>query len=307
MFQHIPYVKLAIVAVFVVSTVYVHRRGRVRLGFWRQLTDHSTFMAPINCLMYLCSRLPARPYLPAEEFKELRLLDEHWVEIREEARRLAAAGEIKASDKFDDAGFNSFFKTGWTRFHLKWYDRDAHPSARALCPVTTGLLQRLPTVKAAMFAALPPGARLVMHRDPFAGSLRYHLGLSTPNSDACCISVDGIDYSWRDGQSVIFDETYLHHAENRSDRMRIILFCDVERPLTNGLARAVNRFIGSTLIRSAAAPNADGDRTGGLNRAFAYIQQVRLLGKRIKARSRPIYYMLKWLMFGGLLVWWLWP
>ncbi|MGK3430104.1 hypothetical protein ACSLO7_30610, partial [Klebsiella pneumoniae] len=36
--------------------------------------------------------------------------------------------QIKAADKYNDAGFNSFFKTGWKRFYLKWYE-DAHPSA----------------------------------------------------------------------------------------------------------------------------------------------------------------------------------
>ncbi|PTT93429.1 lipid A hydroxylase LpxO [Pelomonas sp. HMWF004] len=298
--------KLAIVAVFVASTLYVHFRGRVRLRFFRQLMDHSTFMAPINCLMYLFSRLPAKPYLPVNGFPELKLLEDHWQEIRAEAHQLAQAGEIKKSDKYNDAGFNSFFKTGWTRFHLKWYG-DAHPSARELCPVTTGLLQRIPTVKAAMFAALPPGGRLVTHRDPFAGSVRYHLGLVTPNDDRCYISVDGERYSWRDGQGVIFDETYLHYAENQSDQMRIILFCDVERPLNNPVARAFNHFVSHTLIRAAAAPNSDTDTTGGINKAFAYVQQVRMFGKRIKARSRLAYYGLQWLIFGGLLIWWLWP
>lgn len=304
--MNIPYIKLAIVAVFVASTAYVHFRGRVRLRFFRQLMDHSTFMAPINCLMYLFSKLPARPYLPVAGFPELKLLEDHWQDIRAEAFKLAETGEIKKSDKYDDAGFNSFFKTGWTRFHLKWYG-DAHPSAKALCPVTTALLQRIPTVKAAMFAALPPGGRLVTHRDPFAGSVRYHLGLVTPNDDRCYISVDGERYSWRDGQGVIFDETYLHYAENQSEQMRIILFCDVERPLNNPLARRFNRFISHTLIRAAAAPNSDTDRTGGINRLFAYVQQVRLFGKRIKARSRFAYYGLQWLIFGGLLVWWLMP
>lgn len=302
----LPYIKLSIVAIFVASTVYVHFRGRVRLKFFRQLMDHSTFMAPINCLMYMFSRLPAKPYLPVSGFPELQLLQDHWQEIRDEARLLAEAGEIKKSDKYNDAGFNSFFKTGWTRFHLKWYD-EAHASAKALCPVTTGLLQRIPTVKAAMFAALPPGGRLVTHRDPFAGSVRYHLGLATPNDDRCYISVDGERYSWRDGEGVIFDETYLHYAENQSEQMRIILFCDVERPLNNPLARAFNRFISHTLIRAASSPNSDTDRTGGINKAFAYVQQVRLFGKRIKARSRFAYYGLQWLIFGGLLVWWLWP
>ena len=42
-----------------------------------------------------------------------------------------------------------------------------------------------------MFAVLPPGGKLGAHRDPFAGSLRYHLGLVTPNSDKCRILVDG--------------------------------------------------------------------------------------------------------------------
>ena len=72
----------------------------------------------------------------------LKLLEDHWQDIRAEAFKLAEAGEIKKSDKYNDAGFNSFFKTGWTRFHLKWYG-DAHPSARQLCPVTTELLQRI--------------------------------------------------------------------------------------------------------------------------------------------------------------------
>ncbi|MFX5494559.1 aspartyl/asparaginyl beta-hydroxylase domain-containing protein, partial [Acinetobacter baumannii] len=76
--------------------------------------------------------------------------------------------------------------------------------------------------------------------------------------------------SWRDGEGVIFDETYLHYAENQSDQMRIILFCDVERPLNNPLARAFNRFISHTLIRAAAAPNSATDKTGGINKAFAY-------------------------------------
>lgn len=300
----IPYLKLAVLGIFAVCTTQVHRRGSVCLGFWRQLSDHSTFMAPIHCVMYLFSGEPNRPFPDTAAFPQLRLLEGHWESIRDEAYRLASAGQIKASDKYDDAGFNSFFKTGWTRFHLKWYD-EAHPSARALCPLTTALLQQIPSVKAAMFAALPPGARLVTHRDPFAGSLRYHLGLATPNSDDCFLCVDGEKYSWRDGQGVVFDETYLHHAENRTPQMRIILFCDVERPLTNGIARNFNRFISQTLIRAAAAPNAAIDRTGGVNRAFAHVQRVRLLGKRIKARSRFGYYLLKWLLFGGPILWWL--
>ncbi len=79
-----------------------------------------------------------------------------------------------------------------------------------------------------MFAMLPPGSTLTLHRDPYAGSLRYHLGLDTPNDDGCTIVVDGERYSWRDGEDVVFDETYLHWAENTTQKDRIILFCDIE-------------------------------------------------------------------------------
>src|SRR4051812_49977658 len=90
------------------------------------------------------------------------------------------------------------------------------------------------------FAMLPPGGDLGRHRDPFAGSLRYHLGLVTPNNDRCRIFVDGQPYAWRDGEAVLFDETFIHWAENRTDVDRLILFCDVERPLRSRIAARLN-------------------------------------------------------------------
>ena len=96
--------------------------------------------------------------------------------------KLAEQKKIQASEKKDDIGFNSFFKYGWKRFYLKWYDAK-HPSAEKLCPKSVSILKTVPTVKAAMFAELPSGGKLNPHRDPYAGSLRYHLGLDTPNSE----------------------------------------------------------------------------------------------------------------------------
>ena len=104
-------------------------------------------------------------------------------------------------------------------------------------------MNAIPNVHGAMFAMLPPGAKLGAHRDPFAGSLRYHLGLVTPNSDDCFIIVDGEKCVWRDGEAIMFDETFIHTAENRTDQNRIILFCDVERPMRFGFMRAMNCWV----------------------------------------------------------------
>ncbi|WP_230492487.1 aspartyl/asparaginyl beta-hydroxylase domain-containing protein [Martelella alba] len=276
--------KYFILLMFILCAVYVHYRGRVRFGFWRQLADHSTFVSPINVFMYSFSASPLTPFLKPEVLPELAALRANWRMIRDEGMALMALREIKVSDKYNDAGFNSFFKTGWKRFYLKWYE-ESHPSAAALCPKTTALLRALPSVKAAMFAELPDGSRLPRHRDPYAGSLRYHLGLITPEDDRCFIEVDGQRYSWRDGQDVLFDETYIHYAENQSGRPRLILFCDIERPMRHRWAQSVNHWLGRHLLSAAVAPNNDTDRTGAVNRAFKYIYAVRKVGKALKKKK----------------------
>ena len=254
--------KWVVVFVYLTAILTVHLRGRVRFSLSRQLLDHSSIVAPMNLFMYLLSGVPHTPYLPIKSFP--------------------------AAQKNDDAGFNSFFKNGWKRFYLKWYDA-RHPSAELYCPKTVALLRTIPSVKAAMFAELGPAGKLNEHRDPFAGSLRYHLGLVTPNDDRCFIEVDGQRYSWRDGQAIVFDEC----ASNR-----IILFCDIERPMRYRWAQAINRWLGRTLMTAASSPNETGDKTGGINKAFRYVWLAGQYRRKLKAWSRPLYYTIK----GGLIL-----
>ncbi|GFM79447.1 aspartyl beta-hydroxylase [Pseudomonas cichorii] len=261
--------KASILMLFLCSTLYVHLRGKARLPLLRQFVNHSALFAPYNTLMYLFSRVPSKPYLDRSKFPELDILKDNWETIRDEAMHLFDEGYIRAAEKNNDAGFGSFFKKGWKRFYLKWYDK-ALPSAETLCPKTVALVNSIPNVKGAMFALLPGDSHLNPHRDPFAGSLRYHLGLSTPNSDACRIFVDGQEYSWRDGEDVMFDETYVHWVKNETQTTRVILFCDVERPLTNGFMTRINRSVSAFLGRATAPQNLDDERVGGINRAYAF-------------------------------------
>lgn len=287
------HLKFLLIALFLASVLYVHYRGRVRHGIGRQLTDHSTFLAPVNALFYLFSRVPSRPFLEEHYFPELRTLTDNWQAIRDEGIRLLDEGHVRGAACYNDLGFNSFFRTGWKRFYLKWYD-DPLPSAARMCPQTVGLLNAIPNVHGAMFALLPPGGRLVRHRDPFAGSLRYHLGPDTPNSDDCFIEVDGVRRGWRDGQAMIFDETFIHYAENKTGNTRLILFCDVDRPLSGAVPRAVSRLITNHVVKTTATENMEGDAVGIANRAFGVLYRVRLAGKQLKAWNRKVYYGLKY-------------
>jgi beta-hydroxylase len=285
--------KYAIIALYASAILFVHFRGKARLPFFRQIFDHSSVVSPLNIFIYLFSKVPTNTaYLPLNDFKGLQLLQDNWEMIRDEALALEQLDKIKAAEKNDDAGFNSFFKKGWKRFYLKWYEAN-HPSAAQFCPKTVALLKQVPEVKAAMFTELPPGAKLNPHRDPFAGSLRYHLGLVTPNDDRCFINVNTENYSWRDGQGVMFDETYIHWALNDSNETRIILLCDIERPMKYRWAQAVNRWLGRVVMTAASSPNETGDQTGGINKVFRFFWAVGKYRRKLKAFSRPLYHVIK--------------
>jgi beta-hydroxylase len=294
--------KFLVFYVFLLSSLYIHFRGQVKIKLRRHLGNHATLLAPYNVLMYWFSKVPAKPLIEVNTFPELAQLRDNWQVIREEALNLYNEGHIRAATGQNDVGFNSFFKHGWKRFYVKWYGEPL-PSALQQCPRTVALIESIPSVHAAMFTMLPPGGKLNPHRDPFAGSLRYHLGLATPNSDDCRIFVDGIPYAWRDGEDVVFDETYIHWVENKTDQARLILFCDVERPLKSRFMRAFNHLFSTTVIRASATQNVETEHVGGINRFYAATGHASSWMKQLKKKSKLAYRLVQAAIVAVLFYW----
>lgn len=291
---------------FVAGSLYFHFRGRLRFKLRRQLGDYSTLLSPYNAFAALCTKGGSRPVHDTAERPELRLLRENWQVIRDEALALMQDGQVRRTDREDDVVFHSFMKRGWKRFYLQWY-RGPLPSARRLCPRTVALLEQLPTVHGAMFTVLEPHSRLGKHRDPFAGTLRYHLGLSTPNSDDCRLLLDGQLLSWRDGQDLLFDSSYVHGARNDTDAPRVVLFCDVERPMRGRVSGAINRFFVKRVVPVTQVPNLPGDPVGLGNRLFLALRPVRSGIRTLKERTPALYYGLQYAVPLALLAWLVWP
>lgn len=281
-----------VLLVFILSALVVHFRSPVRLSLRRQLASHATLFAPWNLLMYHFSAVPTNAYPAREHFPAAEQFRSHWEEMRDEALGLFDEGHIRASLAGDDASFASFFKAGWKRFYVKWYG-DPLPSAEALCPKTVALVNRIPSCRAAMFAVLAPDSELKAHRDPYAGSLRYHLGLVTPNSEACHIVVNGESHAWRDGEDVIFDETWVHWVENRTDQKRIIFFADLERPLRSPLLSRLNHALGSFMGRITASPNQANEPAGAVNRLFGALRRQRERSRGLKKRHPRLFKLVK--------------
>ena len=299
---------LAAVSAFILgSFFYVFRyRGAVRYASVREYVRKGWPMfTPLNCLLYLFTQKRARQvFMDLRDFPELGLLQQNWQVIRDEVMQLYEKGYFaKTSDPgsaaYFDVGFRTFYKYGWSKFYLRWYGH-THKSAQLLCPRTVELLSGMKSVNGAMFSLLPVGSQLTRHLDPLAVSLRYHLGLSTPNSDACFINVDGQQYSWRDGRAALFDITYLHYARNDSNAPRLILMCDVERPL-NFIGTAIN-FVYKGLARLTVVPNIEGDYQGFANRAFSTIAPLLARSRGLKKTNRPLYKLIKFAFNAALLV-----
>ena len=274
-----------------VACCYVHLRGRARLRFSRQLLDHSGIFAPYNVLMYAFSAVPAKPILDRPQFPHLDPLRDGWRTIREEALHLFDEGYIRAAEKHNDASFDSFFKEGWKRFYLKWYGEPL-PSAQALCPNTVALLETIPSVKAAMFALLPPGSKLNPHRDPFAGSLRYHLGLDHAELRRLpdLRRRRAVFLARRRGHRVRRDVRALGREQDRPDARDPVL----RRRASAAHAGRCARSTASSAACSARRPRRRTSRPSASARSTGCMRFAHRVGERKKAfkRRHPLGYKL---------------
>ena len=193
--------KFIVLYVFIASAMYVHYRGRVRHGFFRQLTDHSTLMAPYNALMYLFSAVPNRPYVEVEPVSGARSRSPT-IGRRSATRRCSSSTKDASAPRRRttiSASIRSS-RRGWKRFYVKWYDEPL-PSAKALCPKTVELVSRSRASTRRCSRCCRPAASSARIAIRSRARCAITWASSTPNSDSCRIVVDGEPYFWRDGEA----------------------------------------------------------------------------------------------------------
>jgi beta-hydroxylase len=171
-------------------------------------------------------------------FPNHNLLKDNWTHIRDEAINIYNSGNTSIIK--NDMFFKNIADDKWKRFYIKWYGPITN-EAYKLCPITCKLIEQLPEIKLAMFSILEPGSKITPHAGPFKGCIRYHLGLNCPEESF--IIVDGIRYTWKNGEDVLFDDTFIHEVKNESNDTRIILFCDIERKMKEPISTFIDKLI----------------------------------------------------------------
>jgi beta-hydroxylase len=130
----------------------------------------------------------------------------------------------------------------WKSFIFHGYGYWAEENCRR-CPETTKLLREIPGLTLAFFSILSPGKHIPAHRGAYKGLVRAHLGLIVPEpSTGTRMRVGESVVHWKEGECVLFDDTFNHEVWNETDGLRAVLIIDVPRPWPGPLA-AVNRAL----------------------------------------------------------------
>lgn len=177
------------------------------------------------------SRVGRQPFLEPAAFPWVKAVESATPDI---VRELASVQASEVIPNFQDISVDQLEITTddkWKTFFFYGYGhREEQNCAR--CPATEQALRKIPGMMTAMFSILSPDKVIPPHRGPYNGVLRYHLGLVVPDEGRHSgIRVGNETRAWQVGQSLVFDDTYDHEAWNHSQRQRVVLFVDIERPL----------------------------------------------------------------------------
>jgi beta-hydroxylase len=163
-------------------------------------------------------------YQDPQKYPFLRALEGNWQAILAEYRAIAAGPEMHAWPE------GQLYEGRWDTFGLYAFGMKQPANCRR-CPVTAGLVERVPGLVMAGFSRLAPGTHIKPHVG-YGGwaqyVLRCHLGLAVP--EGCAMRVGPETRGWREGRATVFCDATEHEVWNRGAAERVVLLLDFRNP-----------------------------------------------------------------------------
>ncbi|CAE6914323.1 ASPH [Symbiodinium sp. KB8] len=181
--------------------------------------------------------LRSQPWYPSSQFELCRRLESAYDAIKAELLALS-----NVQNDWSRVGGRAVHDGGliasgdWQEVILLG-DSEQCFANRLRCPATSAVLSSRPEVAEcarlgvgeALFSLLKPHTKLRTHCGPTNMRLTCHLGLIIP--DGChIIAGSGPPRIWKEGACTVFDDSYEHSVENRSDNNRIVLLVNFWHP-----------------------------------------------------------------------------
>lgn len=186
------------------------------------------------------SKNPAYFY-NASDFKFLQPLVDHVDVIRNELLKLL---EMKQDPEwlrtFPDYVKSESFKA-WKVFSFNFFSMK-FPSHAALCPQTAELIYSIPEIMSCDFSFMEPHTHILPHKGYSKMVLRCHIPLIVPDEELCAIRVGNETRHWKEGELMVFDDSFDHEAWNKSDAKRVVLMFDIPNPAWGYTAYEISKY-----------------------------------------------------------------
>jgi aspartate beta-hydroxylase len=211
--------------------------------------------------------LPAGPYHDPNLQPWAERLAKLYQPIREEACRILAEDgrwadflTLRPGMKPEDYLLGQGHAPAWEALFFYRNGR-RYADTHARCPVTSAFLESTDLCRIEdeapeiCFSVLRAGTTILPHHGVTNVRLVMHLPLIAPPQ--CALHVFGAHpHEWREGELVMFDDTYKHEAWNRSDSIRIVLLMDCWNPHLSSVERAALTDIIGMIRRLSTAARA---------------------------------------------------
>lgn len=197
--------------------------------------------------------LPPGPYHDPMLQPWAATLRDAWQEIRDEAADLLREDRDfesflglkpgqKAPGQIGGAAENAAWDAFFFYNHGKRFDAN-----HERCPRTSALLESIELCRIAneapeiCFSLIRPQSTILPHYGVTNVRLVFHLPLIVPPD--CALSAGGVEHHWREGEPMLFDDTYQHEAWNRSNQPRLILLMDCWNPYLTEAEKEASRHV----------------------------------------------------------------
>lgn len=182
--------------------------------------------------------LAPRPWFERSEFPWLTSIEEQTDTIRSEYAQVVGQNAdllkpyFEQGDRATDTFSDLIGKSGWQSMHLLKFGRVEENCQKF--PETMAILDSLPLARAGVyfpevvFSVLGADAVIPPHHGLSNTRLAVHLPLIVP--EACSITVGEETRQWVEGECLIFDDSFIHTAQNKSELPRLVLIFEIWNP-----------------------------------------------------------------------------
>lgn len=219
------------------------------------MTYFILYIILIFCLIYLVTKrskesFDMENYISLEKYPELKILEDNYLVILEELNEILKNklwtnyDELHKKDIFRKNDLKKIMlemsksesKVEETTKQPKWkmfgllFNKSPIELNSIHCPKTIELLKSIPYIFNAGFSCLEPNKSTDIHSDDNNIFYRYQLPLIVPEGNTGFKVNDSI-INYKINEPFIFDDCKLHQAWNYTDKIRVVLICDINRKI----------------------------------------------------------------------------